>query len=286
MKTYLGIVALSASLALAPALAHPADVEVGVGVEGAEPDALYDQAPADPPLAAADQAVYPAEPVDAPAEPAAPAAQGQWVRTSQYGWVWMPYGNGYAYAPPDGGDPLMYVYYPSFGWTWVIAPWLWGWGPMPFFGVAGWWHFGWWGHGFGRWDGFRGDHAFFHGRGVWHDGRWSGLRGVSPMRPRGVVPPRGFAPSRGAGAPWRGRVSSGSGFSGARPSHSQMAWAGRPAMPRGGFASHGGFRAPAAQHFAGFGGGGHGGSHLSGGSHGGGSHVSGGHSGGFHFGRH
>ena len=67
--------------------------------------------------------------------------QGQWVFTSQYGWLWMPYGAQYTYEPPavQGSYvyPYSYVYYPSYGWSWLYSPWVWGWGPSPFFGYYG-----------------------------------------------------------------------------------------------------------------------------------------------------
>jgi hypothetical protein len=75
---------------------------------------------------------------------------GQWIYTQQYGWIWTPYAQSFTYAPPDGvGEPLMYVYYPAFGWRWVVAPWVWGIGPWPYFGVRGprlfaWYRLGWW----------------------------------------------------------------------------------------------------------------------------------------------
>jgi hypothetical protein len=63
----------------------------------------------------------------------------------------MPYGDAYSYVPPEGeGQPYEYVYYPSHGWTWVVAPWIWGFGPWPYFGVYGPAHFGWYGHGWRR----------------------------------------------------------------------------------------------------------------------------------------
>src|SRR5512137_1597510 len=70
----------------------------------------------------------------APAVQGAPEADGngvsgQWVYTSQYGWVWMPHGDAYVNVPATGDAPNMYVYYPSVGWAWVVAPWVWGWGP-------------------------------------------------------------------------------------------------------------------------------------------------------------
>jgi len=82
---------------------------------------------------------------------------GQWVFTQQYGWLWMPYEVAYTFtADYENGDPYMYVYYPAAGWTWVNAPWLWGWGPMPFIGISGGVNFAWYGHGWGeRWQGMR-----------------------------------------------------------------------------------------------------------------------------------
>jgi hypothetical protein len=87
----------------------------------------------------------------APPEPAPEVAQqapatGQWVYTQQYGWVWAPYGDEYTYAPTqEGAYPQEYLYSPSYGWTWFAAPWVFGWGVSPFFGVYGPAHFGWYG---------------------------------------------------------------------------------------------------------------------------------------------
>jgi hypothetical protein len=102
------------------------------------------------------------------------ASDGQWVYTEQYGWVWMPYGDKFTHVPPDGGVPNMYVYYPEAGWCWVIAPWLWGWGPRPYFGMLGPGFYGWWGVGLGRWFGFAGPyrHLGWEHRGYWGGGRW------------------------------------------------------------------------------------------------------------------
>ena len=79
----------------------------------------------------------------------------------------------------------MYVYYPAVGWCWVVAPWLWGFGPMPFFGIYGPWHFGWYGHGYGHWYGFAGHYgnAGWGGRGYWHGGQWHGYNRVSSGHP-------------------------------------------------------------------------------------------------------
>jgi len=117
---------------------------------------------------------------------------GQWVYTQQYGWVWMPYGDEYTSVPPDGyGEPYEYVYYTAYGWTWVDAPWVWGIGPWPYFGVYGPSLFGWYGHGWWR-SPWRWHYAGWHGHG-WGPDR-HGNRG-SPYR-------SGFAMD---GAPaWRG----------------------------------------------------------------------------------
>jgi hypothetical protein len=123
-------------------------------------------------LPAADAPPTPAPNEPPPPMPAAPQASaakaappGQWTYTQQYGWVWMPYGDRFTSAPDAGEQPYMYVYGPAMGWCWVSAPWIWGWGPVPFFGVVGPWRFGWWGHGYGHWYGFRGPHRSWGWRG-------------------------------------------------------------------------------------------------------------------------
>ena len=79
------------------------------------------------------------------------APGGQWIYTQQYGWIWMPYSDRYTYVPPDGyGEPYAYVYYPAHGWTWIAAPWVWGFGPWPYFGFYGAVGFDWYGHGWWR----------------------------------------------------------------------------------------------------------------------------------------
>lgn len=119
----------------------------------------------------------PAQPPSAPEQlDSSVAAQspstGQWVFTNQYGWVWMPYGAQYVYEPTvEGAYPYSYLYYPSYGWTWVVSPWVWGWGPWP--------HFGYWGPRYFVW---------YHGFG-WHRPGW----GYYAFR-SGWVPPYGHAP--------------------------------------------------------------------------------------------
>ncbi len=114
--------------------------------QGTQPPGEIVPPPAQPPPAAGPPAPPPAAvPGPAPAS----AANGEWVYTGQYGWVWMTYGEATTYVPPDGtGEPLQYVYYPAYGWRWVVAPWVWGIGPWPHFvhGPArfAWYQHGWW----------------------------------------------------------------------------------------------------------------------------------------------
>jgi hypothetical protein len=126
----------------------------------------------------------------------APApATGQWVYTAQYGWVWMPYGAAYTYLPA-GAYPDMYLYVPAYGWRWVVAPWVWGIGPSPYFGVYGWARFPWYGHGFGRWYGFRGG-PVWASRGWGHPG-WYGVAPHPTVPGRLVRPaPHVFTPRPG-----------------------------------------------------------------------------------------
>lgn len=118
------------------------------------PVAAFAQESASPPdPEAVPAAEPPPAPVQTPPAPATPSITtstpaGQWVYTEQYGWIFMPYGSSYTSAPYDG-EPYMFVYGPALGWTWVAAPWLWGWGPTPYFGVYGGLRFSWWGHGWG-----------------------------------------------------------------------------------------------------------------------------------------
>lgn len=122
------------------------------------------------------------------ADPGA-TADGQWVCTSQYGWVFMPYGAQYAYDSAEVDRyPYSYVYYPGFGWVWVAAPWVWGEGPYPYFGGSGPWHFLWY-------------QALDLG-----DSGWGGNRGGAPRAGVPAPPPDKRAPPRtGAFGGPRGR---------------------------------------------------------------------------------
>jgi hypothetical protein len=203
---------LCASLALVAGQAWPATARAGTDESSSA--VVMVQAEAAPAATAEPNLPAPAEtpppppqtrpqpPVQEQAPAAQPMPQGQWVYTTQYGWVWMPYSDAYTYVPPNGyGQPYAYVYYPTYGWTWIVAPWVWGWGPWPFFGAVGPVHFGWFGHGWWRWP----------GRWQFAPGRHGGGRfgpGVRPAPPRsGFMGPgvrgghvRGFAPARAAPA--------------------------------------------------------------------------------------
>lgn len=112
-----------------------------------QPDVQPPAPPANPPpMQAGPQ--YQAQ----PGQPA-PTAGGQWVFTQQYGWLWMPYGDQYVYTPQATTGvvyPYEYVYRPVYGWTWITAPWVWGWGPRVYFSIGpryyGWHHRPFFGH--------------------------------------------------------------------------------------------------------------------------------------------
>lgn len=158
----------------------------------------------------------PTPPIEQAAAGAEPGqATGQWVYTGQYGWVWMPYGDEYTYVPSEGGVPDMYVYYPTVGWTWVVAPWIWGWGAEPYWGFYGTVGFGWYGVGYGYWCGYAGRYAGWYGRGYWYGGRWvgayhpAGPRGGGYARGGGYVAPGGGMHGGGFAAPHGGGMSMG-----------------------------------------------------------------------------
>jgi hypothetical protein len=46
----------------------------------------------------------------------------------------------------DAALAYQYAYYPTFGWRWVVAPWVLGLGMAPFWGVIGPGHFSWYAH--------------------------------------------------------------------------------------------------------------------------------------------
>src|ERR1700758_4784488 len=84
-------------------------VSLGSGLAHAQAEPT-DQPPPPPPQPS--QEMVQAQPQ---AQKAPAAAGGQWVRTEQYGWVWMPYGQQYTYEPSDeSATPYEYVYRPSY----------------------------------------------------------------------------------------------------------------------------------------------------------------------------
>jgi hypothetical protein len=147
MTKLIGTLVVCGTLVSLPAMAHPQDDEGAYSVE---------PAPGATPEAAPPSELPPAPPSETPpyqAQEQAPSSvpPGQWVYTQQYGWIWMPYSDGYTYYPPGGyGEPYAYVFYPAYGWIWLAAPWVWGYGPWPFFGVYGSVGYAWYGHGYWR----------------------------------------------------------------------------------------------------------------------------------------
>ena len=151
-----------------------------VSAQAAEGDNAF---PPPPPEAAPMQGVNPAEPQPSEAPPPPPQAPtvapppataqsasptGQWVYTSQYGWLWMPYAEQYTYVPSDPQVyPDMYVYYPVYGWRWVVAPWVYGYGPAPYWGIWGPHYFVWYSHPWFRVGGYWG-WGGYHGWGYYH----------------------------------------------------------------------------------------------------------------------
>jgi hypothetical protein len=123
------------------------------------PDMMPPAPPQQPPAPPAQTQGQPQPQMQEPAPAVAPGG-GQWVYTGEYGWIWMPYGNQYTYeGSANDAYPYSYVYYPSAGWMWLAAPWVWGWGAYPYFGPRGPVGFGWYAGlyraGYG-WGGYRG----------------------------------------------------------------------------------------------------------------------------------
>jgi hypothetical protein len=145
-KTSLGLIATLA--VVCPSLALSQSTPTSPGDPSAAPAEITPQGTAPdkkPPPPPAKIPTPPSASASAkPAAPAPPEETGQWVYTGQYGWVWAAYGDEYVYTPADeAGDPYEYVYAPGRGWAWVAAPWIWGTGPLPYFGVGGPWRFHW-----------------------------------------------------------------------------------------------------------------------------------------------
>jgi hypothetical protein len=155
-------VAVVASMApwLAPSMAAAADTPAQAQPPGAAPQS---SPPPPPPTIPAAPFAQPmethAQPGAAPSPggasapgappPTAPGAAppaGQWTFTQQYGWLWMPYDQRYTYVVDSASLAYEYVWYPTFGWSWVVAPWVLGLGVTPFWGAGGPMRFAWYAH--------------------------------------------------------------------------------------------------------------------------------------------
>jgi hypothetical protein len=111
--------ALAAGVAVTPAGAQ------SIEDQATEPAPVEPSSPPQPTFPAADRESRTSH--SQPPRPCMvlPAGRGY----TEHGWVWMPYGNAYTYVPPDDSARTWRVYHPAVGWSWVVAPRVWGWGP-------------------------------------------------------------------------------------------------------------------------------------------------------------
>jgi len=58
----------------------------------------------------------------------------------------MPYDQAYTHVEDNAALAYEYVYYPTYGWSWVVAPWVFGFGISPYWGVMGVGPFAWYSH--------------------------------------------------------------------------------------------------------------------------------------------
>ena len=131
----------------------------------------------------------PGAPSEEPPPPPGPAVpDGQWVYTQQYGWIWEPHAQAYTYIPPGSeGEPLVFVFYPAYGWRWVVAPWVWGVGPWPAFGTSGPSRFAWYRAGSWRTPSRWHFHPAPPGRDLDARGNEEHAHGIRPAPQRGEV---------------------------------------------------------------------------------------------------
>ena len=109
---------------------HAAAAPAGRGGDSARSASILAAASAAP----CGAAIEPTASVDAAPPPPPPSSvAGEWVYTTQYGWVWMPYDQQYTHVIEKSGVAYEFVYYPRFGWRWVLAPWVFSLGPRPHF---------------------------------------------------------------------------------------------------------------------------------------------------------
>jgi len=175
MKKALATLLLTFPLFVRAQVSPPVDApSAPVQPQTAEPTSTLPPPPVSAPSAPPMQMSAPATPTFAPQAERAnvPPIDGQWVFTAQYGWIWMPFGPQFVFVPPGGAPPQMFVFYPAVGWRWVVAPWIWGLGPQPYWGVHGTGWFPWWGRGFGRWYAFGPPYVGWGGRYFWNGSRW------------------------------------------------------------------------------------------------------------------
>lgn len=150
---------------------------------------------AEEPVPVTPEQQQPQEPVAPPAENQ-PVPEGQWVYTGTYGWVYMPWGEQYVNSPAGVQYPQQYVWYPAVGWTWLVSPWVWGWGPYPYYGAYGYGHFAWYGRPYyGHWYGHVGPYRTWRGPVRYYRGAPPVYRGPGHYGPPVYHP----APSRGGG---------------------------------------------------------------------------------------
>jgi hypothetical protein len=228
---FVAVLTLGSGLARAQEVgAPPADVAGGQAMEppSPPPNELPPAPPAQLPPPP-QQEIQSAPPQQGPDVAQQAPAEGQWTYTAQYGWVWLPYGDQYTYAPTQTGVyPSEYVYYPSYGWTWLAAPWVFGWGAAPYWGVYGAGHFGWYNRlSAGGWRGYNGVYGYrpaygaragygpavqgyatprtFGGRPGFQGGSFQGGGGYSGGRAGGGFHGGGFSGGHGGGSHGGGR---------------------------------------------------------------------------------
>ncbi len=73
-----------------------------------------------PPAAPVTVQVEAAPPPVAQIPPGTVVARGQWVSTAENGWIWVPE-NAETYSVNQ--VPYVYLYTPTYGWTWYTSPW-------------------------------------------------------------------------------------------------------------------------------------------------------------------
>lgn len=202
------------ALAMVTSLPALADNDAPAGTTAAPPQPApteIPQMPATPPAPPSTSDTANQPPVQtapptaaAPQAPQPPPAQGQWVYTSQYGWVYMPYARNYTYVDAAGELAFAYAYYPAYGWRWLAAPWVLGWGPTPYWGT--------WGCGYFSWYARPWFHVGVYRPAVW--GRWGGPYGgwhggYAPAYHGGGFARPAFGGYRGG---WGGGFHGGGGF--------------------------------------------------------------------------